>query len=603
MLSPAVQAQEVPARLGAGTFTFPEIAEKLSVGIRTVKCASAIRNRAALIRLADHPWETATRLLSSSLDVRFTKQESEPNLWVMEPEPAIAERERSWRRLLISALKDELNAEIDGRVKFGESYAATYHRYDSLHAELEAALKDNGEKLEQSQRLRDAGRADRNSSQKFLPEAWLAARILKNGLSGDYSEIVKRELPFRRVDPRLLADRESLEAIWAVASRSSSREPYQLEKLVEAYPLPEDFAVYAGMGFEPKSFVLRFDVALLGGGKVFGPNGLGASTGWLGGAAGVESVFKGDRKLLNGFSYAGLGELPVKWLLQEEKDTAAFLRSDSARESFKWMFARPADSVSDLVEAWAAQGHHEVIMELNPLREGKYAKYWQGFPKTEPGMSYSLADMGAVKGSWTFRDQSGVLFVKNRVAFVDRGRNYALAGFVKLSRRLVSKADTAESGDDLPLAAALDFAREVDPLSFVSWRDTDNYRGVPMGRLLENYPVLALLNRQTEKTRSALFDSVAMDKPVELMMADLPETVLVKFVADYFAPRVKDAVFRQSGTLAAIRASRLQFTHITSDDGKKRRLMARLSPRDDAPDSLLPYISPEWPLGLLPAGK
>jgi hypothetical protein len=97
-------------------YSYPEIAQQLSVGERTVQCAPDLRQCVALVHLKPRPWQAAVRLLSEGLEVRLRKVSDAENRWVLERDPRVAARERRWRQ----RLKAYLVEEAKHRVQLGE---------------------------------------------------------------------------------------------------------------------------------------------------------------------------------------------------------------------------------------------------------------------------------------------------------------------------------------------------------------------------------------------------------------------------------------------------------------------------------------------------
>jgi hypothetical protein len=88
-------------------YSYPEIAQQLSVGERTVQCAPDLRQCVALVHLKPRPWQAAVRLLSEGLEVRLRKVSDAENRWVLERDPQVAARERRWRQRLKAYLVEE----------------------------------------------------------------------------------------------------------------------------------------------------------------------------------------------------------------------------------------------------------------------------------------------------------------------------------------------------------------------------------------------------------------------------------------------------------------------------------------------------------------
>ena len=98
----AAQSIEFPL----GEYSFEKIAQRLSVGGRRVVCAPALRQRLALVHLKPRSWQQARALLEHALDLRFRPIGA--NRWVLERDPAVAQREQR----LLARLADMLDAQV-----------------------------------------------------------------------------------------------------------------------------------------------------------------------------------------------------------------------------------------------------------------------------------------------------------------------------------------------------------------------------------------------------------------------------------------------------------------------------------------------------------
>jgi hypothetical protein len=78
-------------------YSFPEIAQRMSVEGRKIECARDLQQRLALIRLKSRPWQQARELLEAALDVRFRKISDAENRWILERDPEVVRKERRWR--------------------------------------------------------------------------------------------------------------------------------------------------------------------------------------------------------------------------------------------------------------------------------------------------------------------------------------------------------------------------------------------------------------------------------------------------------------------------------------------------------------------------
>lgn len=77
-----------------GWYAYPEIAKRLSVDGRQVQCVRTLQERVALVNLQRRSWEEMVALLEEALQVRIRQVNREQNLWLMEPDPEVAAREK-----------------------------------------------------------------------------------------------------------------------------------------------------------------------------------------------------------------------------------------------------------------------------------------------------------------------------------------------------------------------------------------------------------------------------------------------------------------------------------------------------------------------------
>lgn len=81
-------------------YSFPEIAQRMSVEGRKVECARELQQRLAIIRIKSRSWQQVRELLETALDVRFRKISDAENRWILERNPEVVRQERRWRERL-----------------------------------------------------------------------------------------------------------------------------------------------------------------------------------------------------------------------------------------------------------------------------------------------------------------------------------------------------------------------------------------------------------------------------------------------------------------------------------------------------------------------
>ncbi len=92
---PATQTPNAVS-FSAGTYTFPEIAAKLSQGKVIVTCAKSIRNHAAVVSLKARTLPNAMKILAKGLDLQFRQNDNSGKSFTMEWDPKVIAREKPW---------------------------------------------------------------------------------------------------------------------------------------------------------------------------------------------------------------------------------------------------------------------------------------------------------------------------------------------------------------------------------------------------------------------------------------------------------------------------------------------------------------------------
>jgi hypothetical protein len=89
------------------SYSFAEIAQRMSVDGRRIECARDLRQRLALIHLKPRSWQQTRELLEKALDVRFRKISDAENRWILERDPEVVRVERQRRERLANYLDKE----------------------------------------------------------------------------------------------------------------------------------------------------------------------------------------------------------------------------------------------------------------------------------------------------------------------------------------------------------------------------------------------------------------------------------------------------------------------------------------------------------------
>lgn len=448
-------------RLGPGLMTFPEIAEQLFTPERPVRCAHALRQRAAFVYLKERPREQAEQLLARGLGIAFNPaggqsehqgakdKAGDKKGVVLEPNVETARREERWRRRFVQ----NLSALLRRRYQKRQEIAALppderARRRAALEAELERAEASSTED-DPSPALLAVERSNEYSNvEEQVPDYRLGGRWFRQNaaaLLSSANEVLRqgREL---RVYP---AAQFGAEEVGEVVRRV-------VERFGRPNIAPDYDVLVAGLEFrrEPESLTFGATAHLISSNYSFAapcpvaqmvislPHDYRLP---LGGESGkrerrlVDDVFRGTTQTT--LPLAGLGTDAVAWLEKERADTTAFRAAEAEREKAPAGAVRaagtpnapatpPSNSYSALVAAWSRQNDREAVMELFPLAEADW--YLRG---------NTLRTAFLPGSGWTLRGDQGVLLVTNQLAFLDRYRSQPTASLARLIRKLQQRRD------------------------------------------------------------------------------------------------------------------------------------------------------------------
>ncbi|MCS6918881.1 MAG: hypothetical protein NZM28_03845 [Fimbriimonadales bacterium] len=90
------------------TYSYPEIARRLSVGGRTVTCDPALSQKLAVIGLKPREWGEVKALLEDALEIRIAPTDKERKRWRISRAPAVLQRERELRQRWAKAVEQRI---------------------------------------------------------------------------------------------------------------------------------------------------------------------------------------------------------------------------------------------------------------------------------------------------------------------------------------------------------------------------------------------------------------------------------------------------------------------------------------------------------------
>jgi hypothetical protein len=523
LMCPA-HAAEPAVRIGPGVYTFPEIARKLSVGGRKVRCSKSLSNRAAFLSLRPRPWSETCSLISRGLNVRV--QPDPGGGCLMVPDPAVQARERRWQERYTSYFRSRVDEQV---ARWRQKYLSRpreqwVREFDELWRHLsdleEQASAAGPEGLEGVPEIEEYPR---------LAQAAYKIDELLSPATGALLESLQGEWPARELLQRGWVARTAASpgGTWpGIRLADFQRKWDELRDtgwFVLERPRPGPVPDLAPEVFKPYNQAV-FGVTYNGGTEeLAGGFHLSSANDTMGWDLGPDRWLGSKRipDLEQNFDavFAALGPDAVAWLKSEREATERFLQSEGAGEAFDTGGA--SDSLSELVETWSRKSKTEVIMELWPGRE---MAFWAMGPGRvlSTGPSYRLTLRQLFGGmetllsleplgdparrqagrqyrrevpEWSLRELDGVLVVSNRLAFLDRLQALPLAAFVQLERRCLPESISGRPV--MPYGAVVAYCRAVKAEENAAWLlhtgpFASAYRGVPIVEISLAQPLLRL---------------------------------------------------------------------------------------------------------------
>lgn len=387
--------------VGPASMTMADLAARLSVDGRRVRCAAELKNHAALVSLRGRSWSDVRRLLKAGLDVSFVLLPD--GSFEMRRDASVLERERKWRSTLAAQLAGIMKAEQDRATPYlGMDPQTVRAEYDRKAAEW--------------QDLRVKEGTNDSPSQRAVRQEMGSLEIARQALG---SSTYRLWMEGHRTGPadflRLLEQGQLWElfaypgdpgagAHWVVAGM-------RLQMYVEGGAL----SIYPEM-FRETSHRDDERIGTFGGIQVRGKL--------------MDALFRGAVRP-DGGGLRGLGKEAETWLDSRLAVTKAFLSTSRATESFR--LTGRADSLSQGVESWAQDRNEEVVMELWPQVEGL-----RSAPLTNATLPFATLFGDIASPCWSLDEQDGVLTVRNDLAFFIRPVPFPIAALLRLTDRLSS---------------------------------------------------------------------------------------------------------------------------------------------------------------------
>lgn len=532
------QAQEARVTLGPSVMTFPEIAQKMSVGGRSIECAGALQYRAAFVSLKDRPWSQARSLLEAGLEVQFRLKEE--NRWIMEWSAPVIQREQRWQQIVASFLKAEVNEWLALRRNYlnmpyplrARRQAELENQYLNLEGELGNLISRSEQFPEErpqiEQRLKD--------TKQSLTEIGLELQRL-TAVSSFGSWTLMQLLSRSSLDSLLLTivRNGSLEnTTWSNIPPYNYMEASSWIDINARTPFRYEFVFYldelrlqyqaswrrAGFATESQRLAGIPTVRELQGSENFVVNGgTGQDDNW------VNTLF--DR----------MGKEPSDWLQNEIKANLESLKDERFKKMFDVSLPGGA-TLSQVVEAWSRQTGNDAVIQLLPLRETLWSLrgggirmtgqmnlagllLGEGTPYKRPENLGAPVDAFRSPLPWTFRFQNDALLVTNRWMFLERNHDYHLPAYRDLEKRCLTTA----GGESAVMT--LDSVIDYSVALYAGNRHWGRYlygdfRGLAIGDLGRIRIMLALINRMPNSRR--IWDQLKREGTVQIPLARLSGT-------------------------------------------------------------------------------
>jgi hypothetical protein len=524
------RAQEPEVKLGPGLMTFGQLAEKLSIPGSKVECLRALRDRAAFVYLKKRPWSQAVSILSAGLDLKIA--EDQPKVWVMQRDPEVRHREQRWFDRWTSNMHAELREKLKPFAPYrgAAAFRKVKTQLDAWHLELRT-LRDTDPKLE-SARAQELIRLIQPLH--MLDEAgyWMTAELFRMGTASSQTvrEAASRGAVIRAAPVATLFGDVS----WLQDRRE--RKPVGPES---------DLALWS-LELDSRDLNVKTRIFLVGpSGKVSEFYGARAQA-QLGT---VTDLFRPERSAGGPVRWPGLGADAVAWLDKERGATHLSLREEISTKSFTLRGDRRITSVSQVIEAWSRELDRETVMELWPVREDLHLPSILTRVELAPDKQTSLAALFSEPQTaettpdkdgahvWSLRREQEVLLVKNRLAFADRKREYPMAAFLALEKRVISGMyRDSHLVDTMGVEDIADYCKATTADQSGAWAQagiTGMYRGISTRNFARAHAGLALWEALPAAEQR---DWLTRVKPRDLKVFTVPmsrfdDAVLTRFVS------------------------------------------------------------------------
>jgi len=450
-------AQSDSISIPIATYSYAEIAQRLSTPDEVVTAAKAVAGRGALVGLHGRSRAEVLEIICKGLDLQAVK--SSPGQLKLEAREDVERRDKRWRASLVTLMSDAWKRR---QADFAELA-------DQDPSQVQTRIKDllSGPNRRDSRMWVDLQMFAQN--RPLAIAAVTLAGSCPTELPPQFLEFrTKRDQPSKPL-PSALADqvRKAMSGYGGVGNpvvlmRTLERGAGQLMVTTGVFPsnskgqlvwMPtpgSQLVIAGGRSTEQQRFL-------------------------------VDDVFQGDSKLKTG----GLGADAVDWLKLSKENTEVELRRDGLDTPIE--FPVFENSLSGLFERWSKKTGQDVVMELAPIAESVMPI--NTLMSATQSRSSSIRQALSHDDQWGLDSTGGVLVVRDRLAFLDRVSGCPTGLIAQCARHNLGRSgavlgmlpDVADRGPGLPMIEDLlpivKLRAGWDPNS-AEWFDRSSYRGL-----------------------------------------------------------------------------------------------------------------------------
>jgi hypothetical protein len=425
--------------VGPGVLTFPEIADKLSVGGRVVRVSTDLEQKAGFVYLKGRTWAETQTFLKDGLAVAFVPAGDSPNAFVMVRDPETLKQDRLFQiRLLdnfraqhrtltafLEANRDRTEADL--RAETNTLTKSLQNPDGSLRSDLSAK-----EAREINERLNLLARVARWKSN---PTDLFAISLADN----DLSRLTPAFFETGRFHTLYAADdlNPTLRAGLQEANRSNPARAWTTTGTDFRLVFTPTFVQFAPLPFALTTWGANTSLDVLLGAQV--PDPL-----WM--------LFEAKQGGTTSGFFAALGPEATAYREAEQKHTEAFLKAEG---DTKFRVKPGVVELSQAVEAWSAKYGREAVMELapvwealvvsqNPIEEARFA----GRDREVTWRQCLIGpESNPTEPRFGMEQRGGVLLVRSKHGFLNRPRRYPLGLFLAWERARTGRNDAAVDAD------------------------------------------------------------------------------------------------------------------------------------------------------------